>query len=116
MRSWVRQHYQHRGKHVCSAAAAQWQQRGSPPYSIQCLRRQHEARGCQALLRRPGLAGPSVPPVPVTHRHRSADGTSQRARAGRDTHTLLSVIDMESSVRASLDISLSFALVAGAKT
>jgi hypothetical protein len=33
-----------------------------------------------------------------------------------DTYTLLSVMDMESSVSASLDISLSLALVAGAKT
>lgn len=32
------------------------------------------------------------------------------------TYTLLSVMDMESSVSASLDISLSLALVAGAKT
>lgn len=40
----------------------------------------------------------------------------KRTRPTQDTYTLLSVIDMESSVRASLDISLSFALVAGAKT
>lgn len=33
-----------------------------------------------------------------------------------DTYTLLSVMDMESSVSASLDNSLSLALVAGAKT
>ena len=32
-----------------------------------------------------------------------------------DTYTLLSVMDMESSVVASLEISLSLALVAGAK-
>lgn len=33
----------------------------------------------------------------------------------KDTYTLLSVMDIESSVRASLEISLSLALVAGAK-
>lgn len=44
---------------------------------------------------------------------RFTDGHPKRTQA---TYTLLSVIDMESSVRASLDISLSLALVAGAKT
>lgn len=38
-----------------------------------------------------------------------------RTKTGGSTYTLLSVMDMESSVVASLEISLSLALVAGAK-
>lgn len=47
-----------------------------------------------------------------------AGHTASRARGGKaeGAYTLLSVMDMESSVSASLDISLSLALAAGAKT
>lgn len=45
----------------------------------------------------------TTPPVP-------------RGEGRPDAYTLLSVMDMESSVKASLEISLSLALVAGAKT
>lgn len=45
---------------------------------------------------------------------KQAGGEERDVKAG-DTYTLLSVMDMESSVMASLEISLSLALVAGAK-
>ena len=45
----------------------------------------------------------------------SDDGMRKRLWGGGGTYTLLSVMDMESSVMASLEISLSLALVAGAK-
>lgn len=49
------------------------------------------------------------PPPRASHPQPHVEGTP-------DTYTLLSVMDMESSVSASLDNSLSLALVAGAKT
>lgn len=52
-------------------------------------------------------------PLPCSPGHRTP---SPMWKGHRDTYTLLSVIDMESSVSASLDNSLSLALVAGAKT
>lgn len=53
---------------------------------------------------------------PKPHRADLQVSHAQTWPAAAGTHTLLSVIDMESSVRASLEISLSLALVAGAKT
>lgn len=87
------------------------------PIPAATARERESKRGCHALAGAHTFFGSSrVMPHTSSISTAGLQVSHPKVWAAPGTHTLLSVMDMESSVRASLEISLSLALVAGAKT